>query len=127
MKSWTEIRCAVRIMIDLAQHEGERVRLKDTATRQQISAKYCEKIVPKLQVAGLAKSIRGARGGYLLGRPAKEITIGEIVRCVDAPYRASEDVQDQPFEAAFGQALVAKWRVLDAVTLGEVAGRQREA
>jgi Rrf2 family cysteine metabolism transcriptional repressor len=123
MKFLTETRYAVRIMIDLAQHEGERVPVKAIARRQGISAKYSERIVARLRFTGLVKSMRGVHGGYVLARPAREITIGEIVQRIDGPRRVSEDVRDRPFEAAFEQIQVAAWGVLDALTLEEVAGR----
>ena len=64
MKISTKGRYAVRMMLDIAQHdEGEPVRIKDIAARQQISLKYLEQIVSSLVRAGDLQSIRGPQGG----------------------------------------------------------------
>ena len=77
----TKGRYALRIMIDLAQHEGEGFAiLMDVARRQEISEKYLESIVNSLAKAGLVKAQRGRGGGYCLAKPAAEYTVGEIIR-----------------------------------------------
>ncbi len=67
-------------MIDIAQQKGQKTPLEQAAKRQGIGKKYCELATPDLLAAGLAKSIRGRRGGYLPGKPADQITLGDIVR-----------------------------------------------
>jgi Rrf2 family protein len=114
-------RYAVRIMIDIAQQEGQRMPLGATARRQEISAKYCEQIIAELRIAGLVKSIRGSRGGYVLARPGLDITFGDIVRAVNDPYGPSEDSRDEAIENAFEKVQTAMWGVLDAMTLAEIA------
>ena len=74
----TKGRYALRIMIDLAEHEAEGfVSLKDVACRQGISMKYMEAIVAVLNKAGLLNSRRGKTGGYRLSRDPGEITAGK--------------------------------------------------
>ena len=121
MRFTTKVLYAVRIVIDIAQQEGERVPLRYTARRQEISAKYCEQIIAELRIAGLVKSIRGTLGGYLLACPLGEITFGDIVRAVDDPYEASGDSRDEAIENAFERVQTAMWGVLDAVTLAGIA------
>ena len=121
MKLTMKARYAVRIMIDIAQQKGERVPLRVIAERQEISRKFAEVIAVELRTAGLAKSIRGMRGGYLLDRPADEISIGDIVRVVDDPYEASEDPRDAAIETGIGGVQAAIWGVLDEVSLAEAA------
>ena len=76
----TRGRYAVRVMIDLAQNEGEgSIPLKDIAARQDISKKYLESIVKDLVSGKLISGISGKGGGYRLCRPAEEYTIGEIL------------------------------------------------
>ncbi len=80
----TKGRYGLRLMIDLAKEGGERpVPVKEIAKRQDISEKYLEQIISQFSKAGLVKSIRGAQGGYVLTRPANEITAGEILRAAE--------------------------------------------
>ena len=86
MKISAKGRYALRLMIDLAQHDtGEWIALKDISKRQGISVKYLEQIVSGLSRAGLLRSSRGAAGGYQLTRPTAEYTTGEIIRALDGP------------------------------------------
>ncbi|MBQ7124658.1 MAG: Rrf2 family transcriptional regulator [Oscillospiraceae bacterium] len=80
----TKGRYGLRLMIDLAKEGGERpVPVKEIAKRQNISEKYLEQIISPLSKAGLVKSVRGAQGGYILTKPADEITAGEILRAAE--------------------------------------------
>ena len=82
----TKGRYGLRLMLDLATEGGERpVPVKEIAKRQNISEKYLEQIISPLSKAGLVKSIRGAQGGYILTRPAAEITAGDILRAAEGP------------------------------------------
>ena len=94
MKISTKGRYAIRLMIDIGVNGDNYVRLKDIARRQDISVKYLEQIIGNLQKSGLLLSSRGAQGGYKLARPAKEYTIGEILRVTEgniAPVSCLED------------------------------------
>ena len=80
----TKARYALRVMIDLAQHEGEgNIPLKDIAERQEISKKYLEIIVKELVRAGLLNGVSGKGGGYSLCRKADEYTVGEILELME--------------------------------------------
>lgn len=84
MKISTKGRYALRMMIDLAMHQGEGcVALKDIAARQDISKKYLEQIVPLLNKAELLKTNRGYQGGYSLSKPPERYTVGEILRVTE--------------------------------------------
>lgn len=80
----TRGRYALRMMLDLAQHQKDGfIPLKDIAQRQDISKKYLEQIIPVLNRSGLLQTSRGAGGGYRLMKPPKEYTIGEILRATE--------------------------------------------
>ncbi len=84
MKISTKGRYALRLMIDLAEHDqGEFIPLKEIAARQEVSIKYMEQIVNQLSRAGLLRSVRGAQGGYRLTRLPEEYTAGEILRVTE--------------------------------------------
>lgn len=71
-------------MIDIAMNDnGEPVRVRTIATRQEISDKYLEQIISILNKAGFVRSIRGPQGGYRLTRKPEEYTVGEILRLTE--------------------------------------------
>lgn len=80
----TKGRYALRTMVDLALHaDGDPVKIKDIAKRQEISGKYLEQIISILSRAGYVRSIRGNQGGYYLSKPASEYTVGMILRVTE--------------------------------------------
>lgn len=84
MKISTKGRYALRLMLDIALHDGEGpVRIKEIALRQDISDKYLEQIIAALNKSGLVKSIRGPQGGYLLTKKPEEYTVGMILRSTE--------------------------------------------
>lgn len=84
MKLSTKGRYGLRAMIDLAIHSKEEaVSIASIAARQKISESYLEQLIPKLRKAGMISSIRGAGGGYVLAKPAKEISVGDILRALE--------------------------------------------
>lgn len=99
MKISTKGRYALRIMIDLAEHDsGEYIRLKDISKRQGITLKYMEQIMPLLIRAGYVKSYRGNNGGYRLSRKPKDYTAGEILKTTErslAPVACLENAPNQ--------------------------------
>lgn len=77
-------RYALRVMIDLAEHDnGAYVPMKEVAQRQDISLKYLEKILPLLVAGKLVEGIHGKGGGYRLTRAPKDYPIGEILRLTE--------------------------------------------
>ena len=84
MKLTTKGRYAVMAMADLALFKDNGpVSLTEISLRQNISLAYLEQIFIKLKNNNLVKSIRGAKGGYILERPATEIKISNIISAVD--------------------------------------------
>lgn len=80
----TRGRYALRVLIDLAEQEGDGyVPLKDIADRQHISRKYMESIMTVLSKNGLVEGIHGKGGGYRLCRPPEQYPIGELLRLTD--------------------------------------------
>ena len=79
----TKGRYALRSMMDLADHKGETIKLKDIAARQDISEKYMEQIIAVLNKAGYVRSTRGAQGGYQLVREPAEYTVGMVLRLTE--------------------------------------------
>ena len=83
----TRGRYALRVMIDIAEHNtGEYITLKEIAQRQEISEKYLENILPALTKAGFLDGLRGKGGGYKLARPSESCTIGSILKLVEGNF-----------------------------------------
>ena len=84
MKLTTKGRYAVMAMADLALFKGKGpISLTDISIRQNISLAYLEQIFIKLKQKNLVKSIRGAKGGYVLEHSPEEIKISNIISAVD--------------------------------------------
>ena len=75
---------AARAVLALARHypTGVALRVEDVAAEQSVPANYLVQILIELKAQGIAKSIRGKEGGYLLARPPAEITLGDVLRAV---------------------------------------------
>jgi len=87
---------AIRLMADVAKHSGggRPVSLKDVALRQRLPKLYLSQLTMPLRNASLLKSVWGNKGGFLLGRPAAEITLLDIVETVDGPIGVMDCVLD---------------------------------
>ena len=84
MKLTTKGRYAVMAMADLALFKDNGpTSLSDISLRQNISLPYLEQIFIKLKNKNLVKSTRGAKGGYVLEKPANDIKISNIISAVD--------------------------------------------
>lgn len=80
----TKGRYALRVMIDLAEHNtGEYMVLMDIAKRQGISEKYLEGILAVLSKNGLVSALRGRGGGYKLANPPETYTVGSILKATE--------------------------------------------
>ncbi len=124
MKISTKGRYSVTALYELALHYGNGpLPLKNIAQSQGLSENYLEQLMVPLRRAGLVKSIRGAQGGYMLGREPKEITIGEIITTVEGPIAVVdcllagiEDV-NQPCERACACVTRSIWeKVCDSIS-----------
>ncbi len=82
-------------MLELAlHHRGGPLPLKTMARHQGISAKYLEQLLIPLKGAGMVKSVRGARGGYLLAMEPGNIRLSAIVRALEGPVAIVDCVED---------------------------------
>lgn len=80
----TKGRYALRVMIDLAEHQADAyIPLKEIAARQEISEKYLENILKTLVRENLLTGLRGKGGGYRLTRAPEAYTVGDILRLTE--------------------------------------------
>ncbi|ABQ97708.1 TPA: Fe-S cluster assembly transcriptional regulator IscR [Haemophilus influenzae] len=84
MKLTSKGRYAVTAVLDIALNaDGGPVSLADISERQHISLSYLEQLFAKLRKGGLVKSVRGPGGGYQLGLPSEQISVGMIIAAVN--------------------------------------------
>ncbi|KMJ55402.1 Rrf2 family transcriptional regulator [Alkalihalophilus lindianensis] len=96
MKISTKGRYGLTIMMALAKKSGEGpVSLKSIAKEYNLSEHYLEQLISPLRNAMLVKSVRGAYGGYMLSKDAKEITAGDIIRVLEGPISPVEVMDDE--------------------------------
>lgn len=132
----TKGRYALRIMLDLAGHMGETTKLRDIASRQEISEKYMEQIIAVLNKAGYVRSTRGAQGGYQLVKTPREYTVGMILRLTEGSLAPVECLAEHalPCERVGKCATVEVYRriyeavnnVVDTMTLQDLADIEHE-
>lgn len=120
MKLSTRAKYGLRALIDLALYsQKEVVSIQSIATRQNISVSYLEQLMARLKKAGLVESTRGAQGGYRLGMPENEISVGDILRVLEGSLDAVDCPGNDPENSCEGSDLcVAKYvwkRINDSI------------
>jgi Rrf2 family protein len=80
--------------------QGGVLQVAEIAQRQSIPDRYLEQMLTSLRRARILRSIRGPKGGYQLARPPAEITIADVVSCLegDQPARAAASRDTPEFE-----------------------------
>jgi len=136
MRVSTKGRYGTRAMLDVALHADEGlIHLRDVADRQEISKKYLEHLVARLEADGLLRTVRGAGGGITLTKPPSEVTVLDILSALEgslAPVECVERPEVCPRSANCGARDL--WTELDGVitgflgsiTLEDLCERQRE-
>ncbi len=133
----TRGRYGLRALLEIAtQPKGRPLAIRGISQKQQMSETYLEQILHKLKNAGIVKSIRGARGGYVLARGGDKITVSQIISALDGPISISYcDAPELREKSCIGpEACVSRilWkrledlidRALSSVTLADL---QKEA
>jgi Rrf2 family protein len=124
---------ALRALVALARAETGSMTIVEIAAEQKIPRKFLEQILLQLKKEGILESRRGKLGGYSLGRPAKQITFGEVMRIIDGPiaplpclskfyYRRCLDCRDEAtceVRRVFAGVAESARAVLDRTTLAE--------
>jgi Rrf2 family protein len=120
---------AVRAAVELAA-AGDMITAEQIAQAQSIPVNFLENILRDLRRGGLIESRRGQAGGYLLARPANEISIADVIRAVEGPLATVRGVSPDQLEyAGSAEKLREVWvalranvrGVLEQVTLADVA------
>ncbi len=108
----------VTALIELAQSpEGVPVPVVEIARKREVPAQFLEQICASMRRGGLLRSQRGVKGGFLLAKPAAEITVLEVVEVLDG--RIGADA-----EGVFAEAASAAEGVLRSATIEDLASAE---
>jgi Rrf2 family iron-sulfur cluster assembly transcriptional regulator len=123
---------AVESVVHIAYNGGaEPVRSREIAKRQGVSHRYLEQVMQRLVQAGVLRGVRGPRGGYLLARERRRITLGQIARVVRELENADNDDEDDVSSILADQVLQPIWSEmqedlmirLDKITIEDICRR----
>ncbi|MCC5848885.1 MAG: Rrf2 family transcriptional regulator [Verrucomicrobia bacterium] len=104
---------ALKAVLALARRQGSGpMTIQQIAELQDIPPRFLEAILRDLKQNGFTESIRGKEGGYVLSRPARDISLGEIIRCVEGPW-FSPSAEVDVFTAVWQEAENALNHVMD--------------
>jgi Rrf2 family protein len=128
---------AIKALLDLALRDKEGLQpIQEIAARQGIPQRYLEQVLLQLKRAGLLESRRGSAGGYRLGRPSDQVTVGAVLRAVEGSLVGTEPARRGARQARgeFAGDLSDLWRdigeavsaVVDRVTLEDLRRRAEE-
>ncbi|MGN1443439.1 MAG: RrF2 family transcriptional regulator [Acutalibacteraceae bacterium] len=137
MKISTKGRYALRMLLDLAEHQNDGyVALKDIAARQNISKKYLEQIIPILNRSDILKASRGFQGGYRLAKSPDQYTVAEILRMTEGGLAPVACLEHDPIECDRSEDCITLpvwqglYRVineyLEGITLEDILDARRE-
>ena len=133
----TKGRYALRMLVDLAEHQNDGyVALKDIAKRQGLSKKYLEQIVPLLNKSDILRTNRGFNGGYRLAKSPDKYTVGDILRITEGSLSPVACLENDPIQCQRSSQCVTLpvWKglyrvineYLDGITLQDMLDQQRE-
>ena len=125
---------ALLALLELSQHyaSGDPLQIRQIASQQNIPDRYLEQLLATLRRAGLVKSQRGARGGYLLARDPWKITLYDVVSCIEGfepqadPAQMSDTPEARVIQNVWGEVRQAAEEVLQKNTLQDLV-EQRNA
>ena len=85
---------ALLALLELGRHytSSEPLQIRQIAAQQSIPDRYLEQLLATLRRAGLVRSQRGAKGGYLIARPPWQITLYDVVSCIEGFDQGREQV-----------------------------------
>ena len=132
---------ALKALFQLAlrYNEGEMgvMSINDIAKLGDMPVKFLEQILLILRRGNFVKSKRGINGGFVLARPPKEITIGEVIRFIEGPiepiscireecYKGCKDVASCIFRDVWKEVRDAISSVVDTVTFEDLVMKYKE-
>jgi len=136
MKLSTRTRYGTRAIIELALSHGKGpLQTKLIAQRQQISAKYLEQVMAMLKSAGFVRSVRGAKGGYVLAKAPNHIRLSDVFAALEGPLVTVECLENEDYcsrtavclaREVWAQVQQAVDSVLESITVQDLLEKARD-
>ncbi|HIJ51535.1 MAG TPA: Rrf2 family transcriptional regulator [Planctomycetes bacterium] len=136
MKLSTRTRYGIRAILELAENDDKRpLQLRIIAEHQDISIKYLEQLMAILRSAGFVRSIRGAKGGYMLAKPPNQIKLSDVFDCLEGYVTTVECVEDKKYCERADDCIVRQvWtqvqeairNVLLSITVQDLVNRDKD-
>jgi Rrf2 family cysteine metabolism transcriptional repressor len=136
MKLSTRTRYGVRAVLELAASQGKGpMQIKTIAQRQGISLKYLEQLMAILKSAGFVRSVRGAKGGYILAKKANQIKLSDVFNALEGPVTTVECVENENYCARAADCVTRQvWaevqqaieKILQSMTLQDLVDRTKD-
>jgi Rrf2 family protein len=136
MKLSTRTRYGVRAILELAANQSEEpMQINTIAHRQGISLKYLEQLMAILKSAGFVRSVRGAKGGYILAKPANQIKLSDVFNALEGPVTTVECLENENYCARVADCVARQvWaevqqaieKVLQSITLQDLVDRTKD-
>lgn len=84
-------------MYELSKHESDTpLQIKEISSNAKIPQNYLEQLLSKLRHAGLVKSIRGAKGGYILARKPEDIIVKDVLIALEGDLKIIDNKTENP-------------------------------
>lgn len=127
---------ALRAVVELASQtaaDSHPVTAEHLARAQEIPPKFLESILLQLRRAGVVNAQRGPEGGYWLARPAREISLAEVMRVIDGPLAHVRGQRPEslgyhgaaePLQEVWIALRASERQILELVTIGDVAEKK---
>jgi len=136
IKLSTRTRYGIRAILELAENHGKGpLPLKTIARRQELSVKYLEQLMSILKSAGIVRSIRGSKGGYVLAKSPNQIKLIDCFNCLEGPVITAECVDDKSYcprttncvaREVWAEVQYAIMGVLQSLTLQNLVDRAKD-
>ena len=136
MKLSTRTRYGIRAVLELAENYGNGpLQLRVIAKDQGVSVKYLEQLMAMLKSAGIVRSVRGSKGGYVLAKPPAQIRVSECFECLEGSVITTECVEDENIcektndciaRQVWTEVQMAVIEVLQSMTLQSLIDRARK-
>ena len=120
MKLSTRTRYRIRAILELAENYGNGpLQLRIIARNQDVSVKYLEQLMAILKSAGIVRSIRGSKGGYILAKSPDQIKVSDCFNCLEGPVITTECVEDESYCARTNDCVARQiWAEVQRAILG---------
>jgi len=136
MKLSTRTRYGIRAILELAEHYGEGpLQLRIIARDQGVSVKYLEQLMAMLKSAGIVRSVRGSKGGYVLAKSPAQIKVSDCFECLEGSVITTECVESDSYcgrktkcmaRQLWAEVQNAVMGVLESMTLQNIVDRAKD-